>query len=63
MGHEPCLSLVLRSLLKDNYQAIAAQGAVKTGAGIRFTMEQKTPSGVINVKMQYGDMTANYTLH
>ena len=62
MGHEPCLSLVLERLLGDRYQAIAAQGAVKTGDSIRFTMEQKAPGDVIQVRMQYHDVKHNYTI-
>ncbi|MFA6887935.1 MAG: hypothetical protein WC254_00380 [Candidatus Woesearchaeota archaeon] len=55
MGHEPCLSFVLACVLGDQYAKIAADGAVKTGTGIHFVMEQTKFGGqIIDLSREHG---------
>ena len=62
MGHEPCLTHLVMQVTGKPYDAKDFGGAAHTAEAIRFTMED-TGSGVIQVKMNYRDMNANYTLH
>lgn len=62
MGHEPNLSFVLARVLGDKYAEIASQGAVKTGTGIRFVMEQTAPGELVQVRMRYNGLEAQMTL-
>ena len=61
MGHEPCLTHLVMQVTGKPYDAKEFGGAAHTAEAIRFTMED-TGSGVIQVKMNYRDMSVNYTI-
>ncbi|MBI2139097.1 hypothetical protein HYU13_05900 [Candidatus Woesearchaeota archaeon] len=61
MGHEPCLTMLVMQVTRKPYDADLFGGAARTAEAVQFRMEQ-SKSGVIAVRMNYRDMSANYTL-
>lgn len=61
MGHEPCLTALVMQVTGKKYDAAAFSGAARTAEAVKFTMED-TGSGIIQVKMEYRDMSTAYTI-
>lgn len=61
MGHEPCLTMLVMQVTGKKYDETTFGGAARTAEAIKFTMED-TGSGVIQVKMEYRDMRAAYSI-